>query len=304
VLPGHLLSIDDLSLADVDQILALAEGLDRGHVAGAVPGRSVALLFLEPSLRTRVGYSLAASRLGWSHVLLDDVKHVAGMLRAESFEDTLATVSGMVDVAVARAPLDLRRGEVGAAARCPLINGGDLFEHPTQALVDLRAIEALRGPVPELRITVAGDPAGRVARSLLRLLARRCPAQLTVVAPERRPIPDDLLVDLGPGVRRQSSLSVDGTDVVYLAGLPEGVGDDRLSAEERRACALTPALAATLPPGAIVLSPMPVIDEIDVAVRSDPRVRVLDQSDLGVGVRAAVLHHVVEWAPSKVAALP
>ncbi|TFV66844.1 hypothetical protein E4P40_24965 [Blastococcus sp. CT_GayMR20] len=88
---------------------------------------------------------------------------------------------------------------------------------------------------------------------------------------------------------RRSGGDFSDLDVLHLGGLAPGSGDDYLDDAARAPFALTPATAGTLPETAVVLSPMPVIDEIAPELRSDPRVRIFDQSDLGVSVRAAVL---------------
>ncbi len=82
-------------------------------------------------------------------------------------------------------------------------------------------------------------------------------------------------------------------DVLYLAGLPaSGAGADLGEAERRPFC-LTAERVAALAPSAVVLSPMPVIDEVDNAVRGHPQVRFLAQSDRGVFVRMAILEHLL-----------
>ena len=139
----HLLSVDDLTDQDVEAILDRA----RVHLDGDEPGTPssggvLGLLFFASSLRTRLGFSVAAHRLGMGVVEVSEARWGSGMGASESVHDTLRTVTGMTDGVVIRSDFRLERAEVEHAAVAPVINGGDREgEHPTQALVDLLSIE-------------------------------------------------------------------------------------------------------------------------------------------------------------------
>ena len=103
--------------------------------------------------------------------------------KPESWQDTLRTVAGYTDILIARIGHPLSRAELTDWLMRPLLNGGDFgpnAEHPSQALIDLFAMERL-GAVTELRIAVCGDLRMRVVRSLLRLLARTPPRRLVLI---------------------------------------------------------------------------------------------------------------------------
>jgi aspartate carbamoyltransferase catalytic subunit len=277
-----IVGVDDLGTEEIRHILSRATGLRAGASSELARPPLVGLLFLETSLRTRVGFAAAAARLGGQSI---DVAERRGNAAAppEGWADTLRVVSGNVDLIVARPgrPLD------DAAQLCPLLvssflNGGDTGrrgEHPSQALIDLYAIEQARGPVSELTVAICGDLRMRAVRSLLRLFARFPPRHLVAIT-------DPHLVDDGglPGEHR-APWDVDDVDVLYVAGLPHGALDEpgraRLRVDRK-------ALAA-LRPDAVVLSPMPVIDEIATTARSDPRVRMFQQSDDALYVRMALI---------------
>ena len=102
-------------------------------------------------------------------------------------------------------------------------------------------------------------------------------------------------VDLGasPELARRTSyrsrLEVDDLDVLSMIGLQEGVGASRLDAAARTPFILTRDLLRCMPADGIILSPMPIIDEIAPDARRERRVRILEQSDAAVWVRMAVL---------------
>jgi aspartate carbamoyltransferase catalytic subunit len=280
-----IVGVDDLGTEEIRHILSRAAGLRAGASSELARPPLVGLLFLETSLRTRVGFAAAAARLGGQSV---DVAERRGDAAAppEGWADTLRVVSGNVDLVVARPgrPLD------AAAQLDPLLvssflNGGDTGrrgEHPSQALIDLYAIEQARGPVSELTVAICGDLRMRAVRSLLRLFARFPPRHLVAISDPRLAAGADAG---GLPAEQRKPWDVDDVDVLYVAGIPHGALDEpgraRLRVDRK-------ALAA-LRPDAVVLSPMPVIDEIASTARSDPRIRMFQQSDDALFVRMALI---------------
>ena len=286
-----ILKIADLSMAEVDGILARAGELRRG-TATSPPRvqRVIGLIFLEESLRTRVGFNVAAARLGWSPVEVIE-RRDGPTTSPESLGDTLRTVAGYADALVLRAgePLDAR---LTGALPAAVINGGDRgsdAEHPSQALIDLLAIEEFAGPIGNLHVAVCGDPTMRAARSLLRLLARRAPRQLSIIAAPGASATGMLPAIFDMPAELRTLRDIADVDVLYVAGIPH----DTLPLHVRSELLVDARALDRLPTSAIVLSPLPVIDEIAVDIRVDPKVRIFEQSDLGLFVRMALLEFVV-----------
>ncbi|TFV66831.1 aspartate carbamoyltransferase, partial [Blastococcus sp. CT_GayMR20] len=154
-MPRHLLDIADLADDDLEEVLGEAAS------GGGIPRREpfvVGLLFLSSSLRTRTGFAVATARLGGTAVTVDDSRFSGGMSSAESLEDTLRTLAGMVDVVVVRPDRSLNRPLVRAACPAPVVNGGDPGgEHPTQALIDVAAMQRFAGPLEGLHVGISGD---------------------------------------------------------------------------------------------------------------------------------------------------
>lgn len=288
----HLLSIEDLSDAEVQRILVRSAELERDSSLDHARF-VVALCFLTPSLRTRMGFGIAAARLGGVCVDVAEPRWQAGMSIPESFDDTLRTAAGMVDGLVVRSNVALEQTDL-TQMPAPVINAGDITEHPTQALIDLYAVEHERGRPEELTIGVCGDLSMRAVRSLLKLLARRRPNRLVLIAPPQRDDPGVDLSAFGESLDRRDRLEIEDLDVLYLAGLPAGDGVGHLDEVERHRFTLTAQLLRTFQPESVVLSPLPLIDELDASARLDPRLRVFRQSDCGVHVRMAVLEAVLE----------
>src|SRR5664280_393026 len=149
----HLLSIDDLDAAAIAELLEAA----RRHVAERLvaPRRRTpfvtGLVFMTPSLRTRVGFTVATARLGGTAVDVADRRVDPAMTEPEAITDTIRVLTGMADVVVLRAPIGVDVEKATVFAVCPVINGGDdRGNHPTQTLIDLLAMEE-RGPIGTLR---------------------------------------------------------------------------------------------------------------------------------------------------------
>ena len=267
-----------------------ADELRKGeHVRCAAPGRLVGLIFLEPSLRTRVGFSAAAARLGWQTVEVMERRH-GEISWKESWFDTLRTVAGYTDVIVARPGRALELKDALVAEPCSLINGGDvgpMSEHPSQALIDVFSLEQLVGPMGEVGLAIVGDPRMRVVRSLLAVLARRPPKRLRlVVDPEH--LGETTLPEVLEGRTEVCTWEeLEDVDAVYLAGMPHG----SLPQKRRESLFATPERVDRLPPACILLSPGPVIDEMHEEVQGCARDRRFDQSDMGLYVRMAILEH-------------
>ena len=173
----HFLTIEELSRAEIDQVLATAGAfrriLDRKvKKVPALRGKTIVNLFLEPSTRTRLSFEVAARRLGAQIV---DFSPDAGSSAAkgETELDALRNLDAMgFDAAVVRDGRDGYPRWLCSQLRARVVNAGDgVHEHPTQALLDaLTILEAFgREPVPGaldgLKVAICGDLRhGRVGR--------------------------------------------------------------------------------------------------------------------------------------------
>jgi aspartate carbamoyltransferase catalytic subunit len=205
----------------------------------------------------------------------------------ESIEDTVRVLSGYADALVVRAGRPAARLDAAIRADTPWLNGGDEAEHPSQALIDIFAMERLVAPVADLHVAITGDLRMRAGRSLLRLLTRSRPARLTVVSDPELGLSDPVVTSSGATLL-DSVAELGDVDVLYAVGIPKGPGE----AVRSRLRVGAPALQALSPRG-VVLSPLPLIDEIALSVRDDPRMRFFEQSDLGLFVRMALLEELL-----------
>jgi aspartate carbamoyltransferase catalytic subunit len=294
----HLFSIRDLSAGDVDRLLSRAAAFEASRDAWPRLDRVVVgLAFFEPSTRTRVGFHAAAARLGATAIDVFAQRYAPGMSAPESLSDTLRVLSGYCDVLVVRHPSESELRTAIAVSRVPVINGGcGTSEHPTQALIDLFAIRKHFGRAAGLRIGLVGALArSRAASSLLDVLALDPPAELRLMAPNGLQPAAERLRPFAPRtVSMHDELDVASLDVLYVAGMPEGEGDQHLDADARHYFRVTADVVATLAPQGIVLCPLPRIDEIMPGVDYVTPAAYMSASDAALHVRMAVLEAGLE----------
>lgn len=280
----------------VARILSLAERIQEspGDYARALERRTLALLFMQESTRTRVGFTVAMHKLGGTTVEVTKSRTHFTMTQAESLADTVRVVSAYADVLALRHP-DAGALEI-AMENCdvPLINcGNGTDEHPTQALVDAFAIKKAFGAIENLRVQIVGDLASmRAAHSLFILLTRFPKVRVELVSPPEKRMPRGYLETAGPGsasVVESDTFDPATADVVYMAGYPRREAESREGDATGGRFLLTVEKAKSIKPGAVILSPLPRIDEIERGVDSLPQAQYFRQSARGLFVRMAVL---------------
>ena len=293
---GHVITAEQFDRMLLDHLFRRAAALadvrdDR------LAHRIMATLFYEPSTRTRLSFESAMLRLGGSVIGTEAARTFSSAIKGETLEDTVRMVSTYADLIV------LRHDEAGAAARAasvasvPVVNAGDgPGEHPTQALLDLYTIEREIGHVEGVRVAFCGDLRfGRTARSLALLLALYPGVRLTFVAPPVIQVGGDILARLeARGVQctlaDQLTDVLDDVDVVYQTRVQKERFTDPLEYEQARtAIRIDGAIMRQLPAKAIVMHPLPRVDEIAPEVDADPRAAYFRQAANGVAIRMALL---------------
>lgn len=204
----HLLTTETMHCDDVDRYCDIAEAYEFGQEpTPATAGKTVALLFFQPSTRTRMGFEAATVALGAFTIGVDDMSASRSNDRsAESLEDCAAVVSRFCDAIVVRHHEDGAAARMAAKSQKPVINAGDGWnEHPTQALVDIYALRRGLGTIRGKSIAFGGDPRGRTVRSLVHLLRHEAPREVVFCPPLHHDIPVDVLRALAESqIRRRT----------------------------------------------------------------------------------------------------
>jgi len=218
------------------------------------------------------------------------------MSQGESLKDTARVVSGYCDLLVLRQAVASALDAAVEVSRVPIINAGNGDEeHPTQAVIDLFAIRRWYGRIDGLRVGIAGDLLkSRAAHSLALALALFDTKEVRLMYPEGHGLPSWVVAAAAlPITNRVDRLDLHNLDVVYMAGLPRGEAKDRLPNLVRSKFCLSPQAFKELPDHAIVLCPLPRIDEIDESLDNKQSAQYFNQSDDGLFVRLAILDYVL-----------
>jgi ornithine carbamoyltransferase len=184
----HYLSVDDLSVTELPEILELAAEVkaDPSTRSQALTGRSIALIFEKASTRTRVSFEVGIGQLGAQAVVLSASELQLG--RGETIEDTGRVLSRYVDAIVLRTFEQERLEVLSTTATVPVVNALSDFEHPCQALADLLTIREHLGELSGRVLAYFGD-GNNVAHSLLLAGTKAGMAVRIATPPGFEPIP-------------------------------------------------------------------------------------------------------------------
>jgi aspartate carbamoyltransferase catalytic subunit len=316
--PGSLLSVFDLTVEGVSQLLARATELERMDplkLDRILAKRRIALLFYESSTRTRTSFELASKALGADTTLVSNLS--SSIEKGESLKDTGLTLRALGAEAII-----LRHNSSGApwlleeSTRLPVVNAGDgMHEHPTQALLDLRTILThLRPGVPHIgagtlsgvTVTIVGDILhSRVARSNM-LLLPRLGARVLLCGPKEL-LPEQA-AGAGPGIEIERDFDAalrQSQAVMMLRIQAERIAGLQLDLDEYKASyQLTGQRLGAHAPSAIVMHPGPIIRgmEITAGVADGPQSTILEQVTNGLAIRMAVMERALLASAQKGAA--
>jgi ornithine carbamoyltransferase len=196
-----LISINDLTTAEIQKIFTTAADLKVSprNYSGALAGRSVALIFEKPSLRTRVTFDLGATQMGASCVYLDHQNVRLG--ERESVKDMALNLERWVDAIVARTYSHETVIELAAHSSAPVINGLSEFSHPCQGLTDYFTLTEKVGlDLRGFQIAYIGD-GNNTCHSLI-FAAAKLGARITVGCPKGYEPDDGVLKEARKDARK------------------------------------------------------------------------------------------------------
>jgi aspartate carbamoyltransferase catalytic subunit len=301
----NLITMDALDRPAIERVLALAAALEpyaRGErVTEVLRGAVLVSLFFEPSTRTRLSFATAFARLGGTTLSVVDAG-TSSIAKGESLPDTGRVVSGYGDLIAMRHPRVGAVAELAQGASVPVVSGGDgTGEHPTQALLDLYALQRERGRLDGLHVALVGDLRhGRTTHSLARALARFDDVTLTLVAPDELQLPEHLAIEVADrGVNLRFADRLEGAlaevDAVYMTRLQEERFESKdQAARHRGQLALDLATYRRLcAPGTPLLHPLPRdgrpgARELSTDLDMLPELAIFRQAAGGVAVRMAL----------------
>lgn len=301
----HLITPKDLSIAETDALLLLAQDIiaNKQRYAQCCLGKKIATLFYEPSTRTRLSFEAAMMELG-GNVLGFSSADSSSAAKGETVADTIRTVESFADIIAIRHPKEGSALVASQNSCVPVINAGDGGHlHPTQTLTDLLTISSLRKghSLENLTIGLCGDLMfGRTVHSLVTELVNRKGIKFVLISPEELRLPQYLIDEMRhKGVQFEEVKELDKAmhklDVLYMTRVQR----ERFFNEEdylrlRDSYILTAEKMKLAKQDMMVLHPLPRVNEIATEVDADPRAAYFKQVLYGKYVRMALILKLLE----------
>lgn len=270
--PRHLLSIADLSPQEIQHILHRAAELKKGAESTSLAGKSVALLFEKPSLRTKASFDLAVHQLGGRPIYFgaDEV----GLGKREPVADVARVLERYVDAIVARTVAHSTLTELARWASVPVVNALSDVEHPCQVLGDFLTIMEHKNRLQGLAIAYVGD--GNNVAASLALGAALVGAHFAIASPPGYQLPTPVLAKAQELAAKSGGLinqmaspqeAVSEAQVVYT-DVWTSMGQERETIQRQKAFAnyqVNPDLIAKAGANAIFMHPLPAHQGEEVA---------------------------------------
>lgn len=294
----HVIDIRDFDRKALEKVFKDTDMMLKKPPEDALKGKILAALFYEPSTRTRFSFEAAMHRLGGAVIGTENAGEFSSAAKGETLEDSMRVVAAYSDVIVMRHPEAGSALKAAAVSKIPVINAGDgAGQHPTQALLDAYTIYKETGGLDGKSVTFVGDlKNGRTVRSLAYLLAKFKKIHITFVAPKGLEMGEDItsyLTEKGVALAMTTDLAstMKEADVVYQTRIQK----ERFASEEeykkfKGSFVITRAMADSMKKGAIIMHPLPRVDEIAPEVDESEHARYFEQARYGLYVRMALLY--------------
>jgi ornithine carbamoyltransferase len=293
-----LLSIADLDSQQIQLLLANAQDIKDQGQSTALSGKTLALLFEKPSLRTRISFELAMQQLGGQAIYLSPAE--VGLGDRESIPDVARVLARYVDAIAARTFSHQTLELLAENADLPVINALSDREHPCQALADLFTIYEKKGELSDLSLAYIGD-GNNVASSLL-LAASLCGMDFRLASPAGYRVPADIMkqaeqyADESGGsilYTEDAGLAVSAADVVYT-DVWASMGQEAEAEDRRHIFApyqVDDELMSLASDEAILMHPLPAHrgDEVSPDILDGPQSVVFDQAENRLHLQKALL---------------
>ena len=299
-----VISILDLSVEEIDELIARANDIiaNPDKYVDACRRKKLATLFFEPSTRTRLSFEAAMYELGGNVLSMADAKS-SSAVKGESVADTVKVISCYADIIAMRHPKEGAPSGASLNASVPVINAGDGgHNHPTQTLADLLTISREKGHFDNLTVGFCGDlKFGRTVHSLIEALARYNNVRFVLISPEELKLPSYVKNDVIKAKNLEYIQTTDlekvmpELDVLYMTRVQK----ERFFNEEdylrlKDSYILTLDKLENAKPDLSILHPLPRVNEISVAVDSDPRACYFKQVLNGKYMRMALILKLLE----------
>jgi len=292
-----IISVRDLdkqkleSIFDATNKIIDMDGDQRREIAR---GKTLGYLFFEPSTRTRLSFEAGMALLGGTSIGIADVLS-SSIHKGETLGDTVKIISGYCDVLALRHSLDGSSRFAAEVSNKPVINAGSgTEEHPTQTVQDLFTIKKEKKKIDGLKIGIVGDlKYGRTVYSLLYGLSNY-DVDVHLISPESLRIRSDSTYVIKKELSYTESTTlddyIDDLDVLYVTRIQkERFPDEEEYANVKDSYVIGLDMIKKMKDDAIILHPLPRVDEISTDVDKTKQAKYFEQAEYGKYTRAALL---------------
>jgi aspartate carbamoyltransferase catalytic subunit len=294
----HVLSLKDFSRLQIEELFAISNEMEpiasQKRKIDLLKERVLAVLFFQPSTRTRLSFETAMIRLGGAVIGFADVEQSrVGGITKESLKDTARMIQSYADIAVIRDSRDFTAAEFAKHSSIPVINGGDgENEHPTQGLLDLYTIQKELGHIDDIKVLVWGRMKFRAVHSFLYGLAKFNNVNIYLYSTEEGKMPDHFKRSYEKLGLRCNEIKtykdvIEDIDVFYMNPVIRGV-----NAKTENEFILDREKLKSAKKGAIVMHALPRRDEISEDVDETPNAKYFIQAFYGLITRMALLKYI------------
>lgn len=296
----HVLSSDQYTKESLEELFDLTSKIQKNpkKYSNKLDDKIIAIMFYEPSTRTRLSFETAALKLGAKIITTENAGEFSSAAKGETIEDTVKVIAGYADAMVIRHKSDTSAVEAASVEKIPILNAGaGKGEHPTQALLDLYTIREKKGRLNNLKVAILGDlKHGRTIHSLIKLLSLFENIEIYGLSKEAFALPEEyieMLKEKGIEYKKCNSFEElpKDLDVMYHTRIQAERFEGDFGKEE---FIINQKVLDTFSKDTILLHPLPRVIEISTDVDDDPRACYFEQAHNGLYVRMALLLQVLD----------
>lgn len=296
---NKLLDCKEFTKESLMELLELASKIKANpeNYTEELKNKVIAVMFFEPSTRTRMSFEAAIQRLGGKMIVTENGKDNSSAKKGETLEDTIRVLDKYADAIVMRHSSDTAAIDAGRVSRVPIINAGSgKSEHPTQALLDVFTILNRRGSLDGTKLAILGDlKYGRTTHSLLQLISLFDNVEVYGLSKKEFMLPQEYIDFLSSkGIKYTICNSFEelprDIDALYHTRIQSERFEGDFGKEEY---IIDKKVLDTFTDKAMVLHPLPRMNEIATDVDDDPRAMYFTQVENGMYVRMAILKSIL-----------
>ncbi|MHA1584721.1 MAG: aspartate carbamoyltransferase [Promethearchaeota archaeon] len=298
---GDIISAKQYDREKIEYLIDLANKIEtnKEEYKTFLQGKVMAALFFEPSTRTRLSFESAFAYLGGKIIGFSSAG-TTSVKKGETLADTIRTIANYADIIVIRHPKEGAAKLAQQFSNVPIINAGNgSQEHPTQGLLDCLAIHSLKGTLDGLNVGLIGDlKYGRTVHSLAYLLSN-FKINLYFISPEQlkmqHRVKDALTLKKTPFKEtKHFKETLPLLDVIYMTRIQkERFADLEEYDKVKNAFILGSEELKVVKSDAIILHPLPRVNEISPKIDKDPRAKYFEQTYYGLMMRKALIASIL-----------